>query len=175
MTPMTITLWDFTWYTRTGDGQPFQDLDLAFRDAVTRGYDTVRICAMPFLLFRSGLDTSALRFCGLGGSYGQRTRWYDVPASGPAIDGRAWLLLKHLQEWQHFNDSTAGPLYHRVDMGNIDTGLPGKIGQSVVHAKFGAGVIVTAEGRGADARVQVNFRDSGLKWLMLEYANLAPA
>jgi DNA helicase-2/ATP-dependent DNA helicase PcrA len=50
-----------------------------------------------------------------------------------------------------------------------------RIGQSVTHAKFGAGVIVSAEGRGADARVQVNFRDSGLKWLMLEYAKLTPA
>src|SRR5581483_8418183 len=47
-----------------------------------------------------------------------------------------------------------------------------RIGQSVTHPKFGAGVIVQAEGRGADARVQVNFRDAGLKWLALEYARL---
>ncbi|HUP93287.1 MAG TPA: 3'-5' exonuclease, partial [Burkholderiales bacterium] len=60
-------------------------------------------------------------------------------------------------------------------LGNIDPGLPWRIGQSVVHSKFGAGVIVSAEGRGADARVQINFRDSGLKWLMLEYAKLEPA
>jgi DNA helicase-2/ATP-dependent DNA helicase PcrA len=52
---------------------------------------------------------------------------------------------------------------------------PWRIGQSVVHATFGAGVIVSAEGRGAEARVQVNFRNSGLKWLMLEYAKLIPA
>ncbi|HYH41268.1 MAG TPA: 3'-5' exonuclease, partial [Burkholderiales bacterium] len=52
---------------------------------------------------------------------------------------------------------------------------PWRIGQSVMHQKFGAGVIVSAEGRGPDARVQVNFRDSGLKWLMLEYAKLEPA
>ena len=56
-----------------------------------------------------------------------------------------------------------------------DSGMPWRIGQSVTHPKFGAGVIVSAEGRGADARVQVNFRNSGLKWLMLEYAKLAPA
>ena len=56
-----------------------------------------------------------------------------------------------------------------------NAGIPWRIGQSVTHPKFGAGVIVSAEGRGADARVQVNFRDSGLKWLMLEYAKLAPA
>jgi DNA helicase II / ATP-dependent DNA helicase PcrA len=48
-----------------------------------------------------------------------------------------------------------------------------KIGQSVLHPKFGAGVIVGAEGRGADARVQVNFRDAGMKWLALEYARLS--
>ena len=43
------------------------------------------------------------------------------------------------------------------------------------HAKVGRGVIVEAEGRGRDARVQVNFRESGLKWLALEYAKLDPA
>ena len=88
---MTISLWDFSWYTRTGPGQPFHDLDAAFRQAVERGYDTVRVCAMPFLLFLSGLDHSALRFSGFGGGFGQRTRWYDVP-DGPPVDGRAWLL-----------------------------------------------------------------------------------
>jgi ATP-dependent DNA helicase UvrD/PcrA len=50
-----------------------------------------------------------------------------------------------------------------------------RIGQSVHHAKFGLGVIIDAEGRGSDARVQVNFRDAGVKWLALEYAKLQPA
>jgi DNA helicase-2/ATP-dependent DNA helicase PcrA len=50
-----------------------------------------------------------------------------------------------------------------------------RVGQSVSHPKFGLGVIIGAEGRGADARVQVNFRDAGTKWLMLEYAPLTPA
>ncbi len=50
--------------------------------------------------------------------------------------------------------------------------FPWRIGQAVTHAKFGAGVIVNAEGGGDDARVQVNFRDSGLKWLALAYARL---
>ena len=50
-----------------------------------------------------------------------------------------------------------------------------RIGQSVRHAKFGVGVIIDAEGRGNDARVQVNFRDSGVKWLALEYARLEHA
>jgi DNA helicase-2/ATP-dependent DNA helicase PcrA len=50
-----------------------------------------------------------------------------------------------------------------------------RVGQNVVHPKFGAGVIVSAEGRGSDARVQVNFRNAGLKWLALEYAKLTAA
>ena len=50
-----------------------------------------------------------------------------------------------------------------------------RIGQNVVHAKFGQGVIVNAEGRGADARVQVNFGRQGMKWLALEYAKLSAA
>jgi DNA helicase-2/ATP-dependent DNA helicase PcrA len=45
----------------------------------------------------------------------------------------------------------------------------------VLHPKFGAGVIVNAEGRGSDARVQVNFYKAGVKWLALEYAKLTPA
>ena len=49
-----------------------------------------------------------------------------------------------------------------------------RIGQTVEHPKFGIGVIVSTEGRGGDARVQVNFGGSGMKWLALEYAKLTP-
>jgi DNA helicase-2/ATP-dependent DNA helicase PcrA len=49
-----------------------------------------------------------------------------------------------------------------------------RIGQSVQHAKFGLGVIVSAEGRGEEARVQVNFGAHGMKWLALVYAKLTP-
>ncbi|KXS31722.1 MAG: DNA helicase [Candidatus Gallionella acididurans] len=47
-------------------------------------------------------------------------------------------------------------------------------GQAVFHTKFGEGMIVNLEGSGADARVQVNFRKAGVKWLALEYAKLTP-
>jgi DNA helicase-2/ATP-dependent DNA helicase PcrA len=49
-----------------------------------------------------------------------------------------------------------------------------RIGQNVRHNKFGVGVIIAAEGRGPDARVQVNFGTSGVKWLALGYARLVP-
>ncbi len=47
-----------------------------------------------------------------------------------------------------------------------------KLGQRVAHAKFGEGIILQAEGEGAQARVQVNFADVGSKWLVLDFANL---
>jgi hypothetical protein len=34
-------------------------------------------------------------------------------------DGRAWLLLKHIEDWKHWNDSAGGPFSHKVDMHNI--------------------------------------------------------
>jgi len=49
------------------------------------------------------------------------------------------------------------------------------IGQNVHHSKFGAGVIISAEGSGSDARVQVNFSHAGTKWLALAVAKLTPA
>ena len=52
---------------------------------------------------------------------------------------------------------------------------PWRVGQDVVHPKFGAGVIVSMQGRGADARVLDNFGRQGMKELALEYARLAPA
>ena len=51
--------------------------------------------------------------------------------------------------------------------------MPFRIGQNVSHSKFGDGIIVDAEGSGADARVRINFGGAhGLKWLALEYAKL---
>ena len=46
------------------------------------------------------------------------------------------------------------------------------LGQRVYHQIFGEGVVLNFEGRGASARVQVNFGDEGSKWLVLQYANL---
>lgn len=54
-----------------------------------------------------------------------------------------------------------------------DSGL--SIGQMVKHGKFGIGIVLDQEGRGKQARVQVNFEDAGSKWLVLAYANLSPA
>ena len=47
-----------------------------------------------------------------------------------------------------------------------------RLGARVRHGKFGEGVVLTIEGQGPHARVQVNFERQGSKWLMLQYANL---
>ncbi|MGZ5006410.1 MAG: DNA helicase II [Methylobacter sp.] len=47
-----------------------------------------------------------------------------------------------------------------------------KLGQRVSHAKFGEGVVLQMEGEGAQERVQINFKQVGLKWLILTYAQL---
>lgn len=50
-----------------------------------------------------------------------------------------------------------------------------QLGQMVNHKKFGAGIILNFEGEGARARVQVQFKKEGCKWLLLKVANLQTA
>jgi DNA helicase-2/ATP-dependent DNA helicase PcrA len=47
-----------------------------------------------------------------------------------------------------------------------------QLGQRVSHVKFGEGVVLQMEGDGAQERVQINFKQVGVKWLMLAYAQL---
>ena len=69
----------------------------------------------------------------------------------------------------------AVPAFAAFGSGHAEPAAGGlRVGQTVEHAKFGIGVIVATEGRGGDARVQVNFGGSGMKWLALEYAKLTP-
>ncbi len=48
------------------------------------------------------------------------------------------------------------------------------IGQKVSHAKFGYGVVIECEGVGDKKSVMVNFKNVGVKQLMLKYAQLEP-
>ena len=58
----------------------------------------------------------------------------------------------------------------KIRDGAVD-GTDLRLGQRVIHEKFGEGVILNYEGNGTSARVQVNF-NSGSKWLVVAYANL---
>ncbi len=95
---------------------------------------------------------------------------YCVPSS--FLDEIPEGLLRKLNK----KTEPAVPAFGSFGGGYAEPVAPGglRIGQSVEHAKFGLGVIVSTEGRGADARVQVNFGAVGMKWLALEYAKLTP-
>ncbi|MCC7410685.1 MAG: DNA helicase II [Gammaproteobacteria bacterium] len=56
-----------------------------------------------------------------------------------------------------------------------DAGEDGlRLGQRVLHARFGEGIVLSVEGSGAHTRVQVNFSAAGAKWLVAAYAGLEP-
>ena len=70
----------------------------------------------------------------------------------------------------------SAPTYSSTPRRSESSGGSGfRIGQSVMHPKFGLGVIINAEGSGTDARVQVNFGNAGMKWLALSVAKLEAA
>jgi hypothetical protein len=97
---LTLTMWDFSWYTMTLPGEPYHDLKARFEEAVERGYNTIRICAMPYLLFTAeGKRPGPLRFGSLG-QVGQRTRWYNCKG-GAELDGHAHLLELFKQAKAH--------------------------------------------------------------------------
>ena len=96
---------------------------------------------------------------------------YCVPSS--FLDEIPASLLLKLNK--RAEPSASVPAFGSFGGGYAEPAVAGlRIGMSVEHAKFGLGVIVSTEGRGADARVQVNFGSSGMKWLALEYAKLTP-
>lgn len=72
-------------------GEPFHDLDQAFSEAVERGYNTVRICAMPMFLFGpDGVRLEKLTISNLGYKQGHRTRWFNC-RGGAELNGREHL------------------------------------------------------------------------------------
>jgi DNA helicase-2/ATP-dependent DNA helicase PcrA len=83
-----------------------------------------------------------------------------------------WLTPRFArQKMQHDFSRKSEPVFQRPR----DNGSGFRIGQNVTHPKFGPGVIVDLEGQGTDVRVQVNFKNHGLKLLALAMAKLQAA
>jgi DNA helicase-2/ATP-dependent DNA helicase PcrA len=99
--------------------------------------------------------------------YGLPSRFLDE------LPEQVLLHLNRRAESVHPSGGYSAPAAPRSPQAGNDTGY--RVGQSVAHAKFGTGIIIDFEGRGADARVQVKFRDAGTKWLALAYAKLSAA
>ncbi len=79
---------------------------------------------------------------------------------------------RHSAAWEDTRSNEPSPAWAESKRGGESRF---RIGQTVVHAKFGEGVIVNLEGGGTDARAQINFGRQGMKWLALGIAKLEPA
>lgn len=64
------------------------------------------------------------------------------------------------------------PTGHRRAFATTSVPPAVRLGQRVRHDRFGEGVVLSCEGAGAHARVQVNFEAAGAKWLVMSYARL---
>jgi len=79
------------------------------------------------------------------------------PAYVPSRPARGTPGIQAASRPQRYTDDAPGSL---------------RLGQRVRHEKFGDGVVLSVEGQGSNARIQVNFERQGTKWLMAGYANL---
>jgi len=77
----------------------------------------------------------------------QKAAWADAPASGA---------------------NQIAQTFSKKDLG-------WRIGETVLHQKFGEGVIINIEGSGGNARAQINFGRNGIKLLDLSIAKLEKA
>ena len=112
-------------------------------------------------------------------TYNRVSRFVGEIPSEMVQEVRAQQAVSRPAYTSSYSDSRRMP--SRVNTHNLrsfaDAELGGtnlKLGQRVVHAKFGEGVVINYEGEGKQARIQVNFNQEGSKWLMMAYANLQP-
>jgi len=82
-------------------------------------------------------------------------------------------IPEHLLNEVRSRPTVSQPLYSPTSQAPASVNGIG-VGQRVMHAKFGEGVVINLEGSGAHARVEVNFEYAGSKWLVMAYANLQP-
>lgn len=103
--------------------------------------------------------------------YNMKSRFFDELPEAQLKWLTPQITAKRGNLWQGDEDFAAvpRPAYAKAKAAN-DSGY--RIGQNVLHAKFGNGVIVDSEGSGQEARLQVNFGRNGVKWLALAYAKL---
>ena len=74
----------------------------------------------------------------------------------------------------HANISAHIGTSNNSELNNSKSGSPDSLnlGQRVLPPKFGEGVVLNYEGKGKNARVQINFDEVGGKWLVMSYARL---
>lgn len=82
-------------------------------------------------------------------------------------------VLLRIQRLENHVERLLSPgSYEAEKASNEFADLDIKVGDSVMHQKFGNGVVLEIEGSDDYSRVKVDFEKSGLKWLVLKYSNL---
>ena len=77
--------------------------------------------------------------------------------------------LEFVRPKQTYKNSYYGSVVsENLSQGGSEYGL----GDRVNHKSFGEGVILSIEGQGDSARVQIHFDAVGAKWLVMAYAKL---
>jgi DNA helicase II / ATP-dependent DNA helicase PcrA len=100
-------------------------------------------------------------------------RAYEAPARSGTSGGTGWRTNEPRYGTRYNTTKATSKADTKVPQAmRAKLDYPFKIGQNVSHAKFGAGVVISFEGAGPDARVMVNFKQAGTKLLALEYAKL---
>jgi DNA helicase-2/ATP-dependent DNA helicase PcrA len=128
-----------------------------------------RLCYVGMTRAREQLYLSYAEIRRMHGSenYCRPSRFIDELPSGLVEEVRPRMATS--RPWH-----SAQPSRRKSSSALSDSSWPFKLGQAVLHPKFGEGTVLGFEGSGEHSRVQVNFSDVGSKWLVLAYANLQP-
>jgi DNA helicase-2/ATP-dependent DNA helicase PcrA len=98
---------------------------------------------------------------------------FNYPMRSRFIDDIPSQLIKVLfDDYLNFSPTFRHKNFTKEYAKIIPSDLPYRIGQTVMHQKFGLGVITDAEKMGEAFRLAVNFAKSGPKWLDTTYAKL---
>ncbi len=104
--------------------------------------------------------------------YNMKSRFFDeLPDAclkwlSPRVQPQ-WFGATHKAAWVDAPESGNHPIAQKMER-NVGW----RVGENVVHAKFGEGVIVNIEGSGTQARAHINFGRNGMKLLDLGIAKL---
>ncbi len=101
--------------------------------------------------------------------YGIASRFLDEIPEGLLKRLNSKANIKSMARPSNNNQSTSAV---PMQQSSANSSYPFKIGQSVRHAKFGEGVVVTYEGNAENLVIKINFGSNGLKMLAMEYAKL---
>ncbi|PCJ14285.1 MAG: DNA helicase II [Gammaproteobacteria bacterium] len=104
--------------------------------------------------------------------YAEARRMYGQDKFNPPSRFLREIPSEYMEEVR-LNGTVTRPTSFPGGADDLDDSVDGfRLGQKVLHMKFGEGVILNCEGQGPNARIQVNFYRAGSKWLVAQYARL---